>query len=429
MPDQLIKSAIPTVPLLTDTDTDNSLGTGHFLVLIAWAIALTALILRHSTGGVDRVYAFNDYMLAGSHWIHGEYLYGNWRGFIYSPGIAAFFVPFAILPSTVAYTLWLLINVSVFLCGFASLVGSNIVPGINRGSSGLCYLLLLPCAIGNLDVGQANPFVAGLLMLAISAVNRDRWNTAALCVAFATYFKIYPFAVGMLICVIAPRRFIWRMFLALLILAAVPYLFQHWSYVTDQYHAWYTTRASDNRLDYSFKHAPIDLWFLIHTVVQLPIPAWSYPIIQLGTGGLIACFSIWGLRNNWDRNRLLCRQFFLVSIWMTLCGPATEAHTYLLMAPALVLALVKSIRDPQPVLLRTIIFTAAFLQVLHSTRIDHFFHNKHEWVFIPLPLSAILFLAYCVLSFREGDWETGTGRVPAPVPVPVPVPVSVSVGL
>jgi Glycosyltransferase family 87 len=404
MPDETVKIAIP-LPPDTDTGTDSSYHTDNSfnrLVWIAWAIALAALILRHSTGGLDRVYAFNDYMLAGSHWMHGEYLYGNWRGFIYSPGIAAFFVPFAILPSTVAYALWLLLNVSVFLFGFATLVGSNIVPGLNHGSSGLCYLLLLLCAIGNLDVGQANPFVAGLLMFAVSAVNRDRWNTAALCIALATYFKIYPFAVGMLICVIAPRRFTWRMLLALLILAALPYLFQHWSYVTDQYHAWFTTRASDNRLNYSFKHAPIDLWFLIHTIAHLPIPAWSYPIIQLGTGGLIALFSIRSLRQNWDRKRLLCMQFFLVSIWMTLCGPATEAHTYLLMAPALVLALVKSIRDPQSVLLRIIIFTACFLQVVHSTRIDHFFHNKHELVFIPLPVSALLFLGYCLLWFREG---------------------------
>jgi hypothetical protein len=399
MLDETVKSAIP---LPTDTGTDNSYRTDNSfnrLVWLAWAMALVALILRHSTGGLDRVYAFNDYMLAGSHWMHAENLYGNWRGFIYSPGVAAFFVPFAILPSTVAYTLWLLLNVSVFLFGFATLVGSNILPGLNRGSSGLCYLLLLLCAIGNLDVGQANPFVVGLLMFAVSAVNRDRWNTAAFCIALATYFKIYPFAVGMLICVIAPRRFTWRMLLALVILAAVPYLFQHWSYVTDQYHVWFTTRTSDNRLNYSFKHAPIDLWFLIHTIARLPIPAWSYPIIQLGTGGLIALFSIRCLRQNWDRKRLLCLQFFLVSIWMTLCGPATEAHTYLLMAPALVLALVKSIRDPQSVLLRTMAISACFLQVLHSTRIDHFFHNKHELVFIPLPLSALLFLVYCLLWF------------------------------
>ena len=44
-------------------------------------------------------------------------------------------------------------------------------------------------------------------MLAIAAVYLERWNTAAMCVATATCFKVYPIAVGLLICVIAPRRF------------------------------------------------------------------------------------------------------------------------------------------------------------------------------------------------------------------------------
>ncbi len=342
-------------------------GTGIFktrflsgITWIAWIAALLALILRHNAGGVHRVYAFNDYMLAGSHWIHGEYLYGNWRGFIYSPVIAAFFAPIAILPQAIAYILWLLLNASVFLFGLASLLESNIVPGLKRGSSALIYLLLLPCALGNLDVGQANPFVVGLLTFAIAAVHRERWNVAALCVAFATLFKIYPFAVGMLICVIAPRRFSWRMLLALLVLAVTPYLFQHWAYVTDQYHAWIVTRAADNRLSYSIKYAPIDLWFLLHTIARLPIPGWFYALIQLGTGGLIALFCIRGLRRSWNIERLLCGLFFLVSIWMTLCGPSTEAHTYLLMAPALVVALVKSFRDRQPLLLRTLVVRRIF---------------------------------------------------------------------
>jgi Glycosyltransferase family 87 len=378
---------------------------------ILWTIALSALILRYTAGGVHRVYAFNDYRLAGLHWIHGEYLYGDWRGFIYSPIIAAFFAPLAILPPVIAYILWLLLNVSVFFCGLATLLESNIVPGLNRESSALIYLLLLPCALGNLDVGQANPFVVGLLMLAFAAVHRARWNTAALCTALATYFKIYPFAAGMLICVIAPRRFIWRMLLALLVLAVAPYLFQHWTYVTDQYHAWIATRASDNRLNYSIKYVPIDLWFLLHTIAHLPIPAWFYPMIQLGTGALIALSSIWGLWKGWNIQRLLCGQFFLVSIWMTLCGPATEAHTYLLMAPALVVALVQSIRDHQPTLLRSIIFGAFFFQLVHTTRINYLLHNKHAWVFIPLPLSALLFLVYCLLwLLNDSFWEEEVGR-------------------
>ncbi len=246
-------------------------------------MALFILVARHTAGGSHRVYAFNDYMLAGSHWMHGEYLYDNWRGFIYSPIVAACFVPFAILPGPIAYILWLLLNVAVFLFGLATFIESKIVPALKCESSPLIYLLLLPCTIGNLDVGQVNPLIIGLLMFAIAAVHRERWNTAALCIVIATYFKIYPFALGMLICVIAPRRLVWRLLLALLVLGLAPYLFQHWSYVTDQYHAWMTTRTADNRLNYSIKYTPIDLWFLMHTIARLPVPAWLYPMIQVGS--------------------------------------------------------------------------------------------------------------------------------------------------
>jgi hypothetical protein len=327
-----------------------------------------------------------------------------------SPIFAAFFVPLSILPPALAYLIWLLLNVSVFLSGLATLLESNIVPGLKRESSALIYLLLVPCALGNLDVGQANPFVIGLIMLAVAAVRHEQWTVAAICVALASFFKIYPFAVGMLICVIAPRRFIWRIFLALLILALAPYLFQHWSYVTDQYNAWITTRTSDNRLNYSIKYAPIDLWFLIHTIAHLPIPSWFYTLIQLATGGLIALYCIWGLRNDWNIQRVFCGLFFLVSIWMTLCGPATEAHTYLLMAPALVLALVKSFRDQQPTLLRALVFGAFFFQIVHTTRINYLLHIKQEWVFIPQPLSALLFLAYCLLWLLNDSFWTSKGQ-------------------
>jgi hypothetical protein len=157
---------------------------------------LLALILRHTAGGIHRVYAFNDYMLAGSHWIHREYLYGDWRGFIYSPIVAALFVPFAIFPPVIAYVLWLLLNVSVFFGGLATLLRSNIVPDLQRESYALIYLLLLPSALGNLDVGQANPFIVGLLMFAITAVHRERWNTAALMRCPCSLFQNLSFGCG-----------------------------------------------------------------------------------------------------------------------------------------------------------------------------------------------------------------------------------------
>ena len=362
-----------------------------------WAVALCFLVARFSAGGVHHDYTFNDYVLAGHHWIQSEYLYGNWRGFIYSPIVAAFFAPLSILAPALAYLLWLLLNASVFFIGLSALLESNIIPDLKRESFALIYILLVPCALGNLDVGQANPLVIGLLMFALTALRREQWNVAAICIGLATFFKIYPLAVGMLICVVAPRRFIWRLLLVLLVFALAPYLLQHWSYVTEQYKAWVATRASDNRLNYSIKYAPIDLWFLLHVVARLPISTELYTLIQIATGALIAIYCIWGRWKAWSIQRILSGLFFLVSIWMTLCGPATEAHTYLLMAPALIIALVKSFHDRQSLSLRALVFGAFFLQMLHTTRISNLLHTKQAWAFIPQPLSALLFAAYCLL--------------------------------
>jgi hypothetical protein len=361
---------------------------------ISWAVALLVLVVRFCPG-CPRAYAFNDYMLAGSHWIHGEYLYANWRGFIYSPITAAFFAPFACLPPAVAYILWLLLNVAVLLGGLATLLQTTFVSVINRAYGGIIYLLLLPFALGNLEVGQANALVIGLLMFSVAAVRVERWNTAALCVAIPTFFKIYPLAIGMLICAIAPRRFGWRLLIALVILGAAPFLFQHWFYVSDQYHAWVTTRTSDDRLNYSINYVPLDLWFLLRFVGHLPIPSWFYTLIQLGTGAGLALFCIWGKWRHWRTERVLGALFFLGSIWMVLCGPATESHTYLLLAPALVLGLVQSFNRWHPAWLRAMVCATYVLQfVYHITKTSYLFHLTAQWIHSAQPISALLLLGY-----------------------------------
>jgi hypothetical protein len=374
---------------------------------IAWPLALAVCVVRFCWGGSHRAYAFNDYLLAGLHWMRGENLYTNWRGFIYSPTLAALFAPLSCPPSALAYSLWLMINAAALLGGLAALFKTNLFPCLGQKSFGISCLLLLPLGIGNLDVGQANPLVIGLLMFAIAAVRIERWNTAALCVAIATFFKIYPLALGLLICVIAPRRFIGRLAIALLLLAVAPFLFQHWSYVQDQYHAWIDTRISDNRIYYPERYVPIDLWFLLHWVCQLPVTPAFYTLIQVGSGAALALFSIWATRKRWNSERVLSNLFFLAPVWMTLCGPATEAHTYLLLGPTLVLAVVHSLQGRRPILLRASVLIAFVLQLLnHERRILYLFDFKHRWVFSAQPLSALLLLGYCFFwLFNDSFWR------------------------
>lgn len=389
-------------------------GSGFWIdaALIAWLMALAGMVVRFSCGGARRVYAFNDYMFAGLHWMRAEYLYANWRGFIYSPVTAAFFVPFSCLPPALAYSLWLLVNSVALVGGLAALVKSNLFPGFNKQCLGIAYLLLLPVALGNLDVGQSNPLVVGLLMFAIAAVRVERWNIAAVCVAIPTFFKIYPLVMGMLICVVSPPRFVWRLLLALLVLAVAPFLFQHWFYVSDQYHAWIQMRISDNRIHYPEKYAPADLWFLLHWVGRLPIQPWFYSLIQAGTGAATALFCLWGIWKRWKIERVLIGLFFFGSVWMPLCGPATESNTYLLMVPALIVALTNSLHERQPTALCALLALAFALQLVsHTYPALALLDLKQRWVFSTRPLSALLFLIYSVFWLLNNSFWPEARRV------------------
>jgi hypothetical protein len=383
---------------------DNKHRFWNWSAVILWAAVLIGLILRPIVAA-HRGTSFDTYHLAGSNWIHGENIYSQWMGFVYSPVVAAFFAPFAWMPPAPANILWRILNAASLLGGLGAVLKTNLFADIKARNFGILFILLIPLAVGNIDISQANPLVEGLLLLAIAAVYVERWNSAALCVAIATCFKIYPIAVGLLICLIAPRRFTWRLLIALLLLLLIPFLCQHWSYVANQYHAWIATRTSDDRRQWPVEKLPLDLWFVIHSFAHLPIPSKIYSLIQLGSAGLLACFCAIQTWRGWANNRVLIGLFCLVSIWMTLCGPATESYTYLILAPAIILALVQAFELPQPAGYRALVAAAFVLQLLAATRASFLPHFKPFWALSILPFSGLVFLLYTLLwLFNDSLW-------------------------
>jgi hypothetical protein len=390
------------------TSTSKATSFWNSAALAVWAIALVILVARPLILS-QRGTSFDTYNLAGSHWLHGEGVYTHWMGFVYSPFVAAFFAPFSFLPTAIANIIWRLINAATLLGGFAALLKVNLFPGIKPDRIGIAYLLLVPLVIGNIDISQANPLVAGLIMLAIAAAYTERWNWAAFCIAIATLFKIYPLAAGLLIGVIAPRRFAWRLFGILIALALSPFLFQHWSYVSEQYRAWISTRTADDRRNWPAEKLPLDLWFLIHWVLHLPISPKVYTLIQLGSAVALALFCALTTWKKWHVARILVGLFCLSATWMTLCGPATESYTYMLLAAPAILAFMHSACSGQPFRIRIWVLASLALQFLAVARASFMPHYKPFWILATLPISALLFLIYCMLwLFNNAFWpETG----------------------
>jgi hypothetical protein len=386
-----------------------SLGAWNIGALVVWIIVFLGLAMR-TLANPHRATAFTVYRLAGTHWLGAQHLYGDWRGFVYSPLAAVFFAPFGLLPPGWGNLYWTWLNAAIFLLGVYALLSSNIYPGIKPRYHGIVYLLLVPLVLGNLDTGQANPTVIGLVLLAVAAAPAERWSVAALCVAAATYLKIYPLAVGLILLLMAPRRLGWRLLLALLVLGFLPFLFQHWSYVSQQYHEWISTRSADDRRLYPLKDVPLDLWFLLVRFGHLPIPGFVYSAFQVLSGVVIALFCLAGLWRNWPKERLLAGILAFVCIWMTLCGPATELQTYVLLAPAVVLTAVDAVFGSRPLWLRIGLLLVYLLMVLAVARTSFLPSQKGLWILTMQPVAAIVFLVCCITCFvGPAVWEKSGG--------------------
>jgi hypothetical protein len=382
-----------------------SSGGWNMGALAVWTIVFLALAVR-TLGNPHRATAFTVYRLAGTHWLSAQHLYGDWRGFVYSPLAAVFFTPFAFLPPGWGNLCWTWCNAAIFLLGVCALLGSGIYSSIKPGYHGIVYLLLVPLVLGNLDTGQANPTVIGLVLFAVAALPAERWSVVALCVAAATYLKIYPLAVGLILFLMAPRRLGWRLLLALLVLGILPFLFQNWSYVSQQYHEWISTRSVDDRRLYPIKDVPLDLWFLLVRFARLPIPGFAYSAFQVLSGGAIALFCLAGVWRNWPKERLFAGILAFACIWMTLCGPATELQTYVLLAPAVVLTVVDAVFGSRPLWLRIGLLLVYLLMVLAVARTSFLPSQKGLWILTIQPIAAILFLICCLLWFlRNSGWK------------------------
>jgi hypothetical protein len=138
-------------------------------------------------------------------------------------------------------------------------------------------------------------------------------------------------------------------------------------------------------------------------------------MIQLGTAALLALLCAVKTRQGWARDRTLIALFNLVSIWMTICGPATESYTYLILAPATVLSLVQAFAGHQPASLRAFAAAAFTLQLAAAARASFLPHFKPLWALTVQPVSGLLLLVYTLLwLFNNSFWHGDDHIPPAP---------------
>ena len=372
----------------------------------AWILILLAVCLRAGISPHRQSSYTADYAPAGWKWLHGAEVYGRREGFVYSPPTAAFFAPFSLLGDRIGGVAWRLFSVLGMLAAAAAWFGSRWSgaghlparwPGANTVATGC--LLLLPLAVGNVNLGQMNVAILALAAGGVLAAGRQSWNLAAVLLALAAFVKIYPLALGLLLAVLYPRQLSWRLALALAVLFLLSFGLQHPPYVWREYGRWFAALGGDNRLDTGLLFTWRDFGYLLR-VCGVPVSDRAYRFMEASSGGALAGFLLLGQRRwYWSQEKLLGGVFCLGCAWMMLFGPATEAATYVVLALPVCGALVSAWTLPADppdhrfVLSSRTILTTAYVLLLLADVLNGWWHGhtRHLFTRTLQPLAALLF--------------------------------------
>ena len=391
-------------------DAEKRTRNAWLIVGVLWiALVLGVLIRSLLKPGSGTVFPI--FHTAGARWLHGENLYSGRTDFLYSPLAAALFSPFALMPLWLANIVWRLGVAAAFLAAVRAWLrgGDGGTARIPEKNHPLVFLILLPLSIGSINNAQANPLVVALVMFALIAARSARWAVAALCIGMVAYLKIYPLAAGLLLCVIFPRKFSWRLIVALVALGALSFILQKPAYVAEQYHNWKENRSVDER-HYDIMNRPRDLWTLLYACgIELNLRL--YFIIQLLGGGIIAALCFAGRLKKWGNDRVLTLIFTLVCCWMLLLGPATESSTYILLAPAVSLAAVEAFSRPFPQWMRALVASVLTILIGGAAFIAFAGRRRDLWSMSVQQIGTVLFAVFALAwVFRDSLWRDSDFR-------------------
>ena len=353
---------------------------------ILWVLyGLIVAVVTYGDRGV-----FETYRTAAWNWVQGRDLYnGVGSSFIYFPTAALAFAPALLLPSDLGGVLWRWGNLGLFVYGVWTVCR---VRCVEQTAVRFGFTTLVTMALGwsAARLGQMTMSVTGLVLLSwVALENRRHWRAAG-CMAMALALK--PLVLPFFFVLGVQKRALSRRLLSVsILLGALPFLFQDASYVAAQYGAvpgmlkLVAERAGNPNYGFADLFSMLRTWNIELGVAQ-------QTILRLWAAAVVLFLVL-------HTNRSEARSptefgFALVATYTLLMSPATERNTYVLLAPAMGLALAGSYlrRDWMPLLFLTLLCAMG----LASHELKHGFPGS------PLcmlkPTLGLMFVAYLVNS-------------------------------
>jgi hypothetical protein len=300
-------------------------------IIVGLAVHAFCLPYSHSV--------YDIYLGAARRWLADEDIYVKARDYYrYSPLFAMALSPLAMLPDGASAASWKLINCGIFVWGLYAWGRRASPRRLSSNEIAAQLFVAVPLALHSLYNSQANLMMLGSLLLGIAAAGEGKWNRAALWIAWATLIKGYPLAFAMILIVLFPRQFALRFITSLAVGLLLPFAAAKPAVVAMQYASWWhhlrdSTEIMRERL------RSIDQLFVVYSQ---PLSEQTFALLGAlaGAAVLLVCLVI--SRRSADRREALFRSFIWLSLWVVLFGPATEACTYVVAAPAMSWAIVEA---------------------------------------------------------------------------------------
>ncbi len=370
-------------------------------IILAFAVCLKLVIM----GGDYSVYR----MFAGGsrHWWADQSLYASYAvsenldSFRYSPAFAVAFTPFYLLTNPYGPIAWSLVSIFALVWAMRVLV-RDVLPGNwpPRREGWFLGLVMVGSIVGIWAL-QTNAIVTALLAVALSAIVRERWWTASLCLAVPVFIKIWPIALVMLLVVFWPRQLTWRFSVICLSLVAIPFFTRPPNVVLWQYHEWYVDLTGPLQGRWPGYRDAWTIWEMLCSWFNCQAD-WNnmtarhvYMAIELATSVGVLAWCLWQRRRLRSTGHLLTLVFSMWVSWQLIFGPATEQLTYGIIAPAVSWAVMVSFVEKRA---RWLTLTAwAIVSLLPAGDIEKpltdLFHDNGK---AALPLGVAMFVVWLV---------------------------------
>jgi hypothetical protein len=363
---------------------------------IALAISIQNILLGvKTTNGVSSTH-YNNYEIfsyAFEHLVSGRNLYQSYPLehydlFKYSPAFALTFGFFHVLPDWLGLSLWNILNAFILIRGI------QLLKGITLEQKGFALLILLVEMMTNIHNSQSNGLMAGLIIMAIACLQRDKIMLATFLISITVFIKLFGIvAFGLFLFFPGKLRMIKWTSVWFIAFSLIPLLVVSPSQLLEQYSSWKLILSSDHSTSYGFSFIGwLHYWFSMNPNKTL----------VLGFGVIVFLLSLLRI-DLYKENSYRLIQLSHVLIWVILFNHMSESPTLIIAMSGVAIWYVHSERSQ---INNVLLILAILLTSFSTTDLFPFYIRKnyiYPYVVKVFPLILIWFKLLYDLIPQKGS--------------------------